>query len=351
MRFIDKPRSAWLTLNRDCNMRCKWCYAQDTGFHESQSMKLEDAYKAIDIIAELEIESVAILGGEPTIYEHLFEVLEYCKSKNIGSILITNGLRLSDKAYVQKLIDVGIGAIDFAVKGGTRKEYIDVTGSDVFQEIIVALEIVRKMKIEYQIAYIVSDENVGMLYETLNRLQWLKYSQDDSIVINFCDPYFRQGKIYAIEEPIRILNTFMEQAEISMKENIKFSLFCPAPLCFLKKEFIEKLIKNGSISSVCYVHDRSGIVFDTNMNLLACNILFNYPLGIFGKDYSDATTLLKYLGSDKVVGWYEELLKVPGDECVTCNDFSVCAGGCVLQWFKYDFRTLKNLCKESVTLL
>ena len=345
MRFMEKPNSAWLTLNRDCNMRCKWCYAQDTGFNASQSMKLEDACKAIDIIADLEIKSIAILGGEPTIYEHLFEVLEYCKSKKIGSVLLTNGLTLRNKAYVQKLKDAEIGGIYFAVKGGTREEYFNVTGNDVFSQVVDATETVREMKIGYQIAYVVSDKNVGMLYKTLKGLQTLKCSPDDSIEIGLCDPYFRQNKICAIDEPIRMLKTFMEQAEMIMKDNINFGFFCSAPLCFFSKKFIEKLAQNNSIASVCHVHDRSGIVFDTNLNLLACNVLFNYPFGQYGKDYVDAATLLEYLHSDKVVGWYQKLLEVPDNECVNCKEFSICAGGCVLQWFKYDFQTLKSLIK------
>ena len=350
MRFRDKPKGAWLTLNRDCNLRCKWCYAQDTGFHVSQSMRLEDAYKAIDIIADLEIESVSIIGGEPTIYEHLFEVLEYCESKKIGSVLVTNGLKLRDKAYVQKLKDAGIGGIYLAVKGGTKEEYISVTGRDVFSEIIDAIETVREMKIGYQISYVVSDKNIEMLHKTLKGLQVLKCSPDDSIEVNFCDPYFRQDKIYAIEEPIRMFKTFMEQAEIIMKDNIEFGFFCSAPLCFFKKEFIEKFTKNGNISTVCHVHDRSGIVFNTNLDLLVCNVLFNYPIGQYGKDYTDATTLLKYLHDDKIIGWYKELLKVPDNECVNCKEFSMCAGGCVLYWFKYDFQTLKNIKNDSMLL-
>jgi hypothetical protein len=78
------------------------------------------------------------------------------------------------------------------------------------------------MEIGYQIAYVVSDKNVGMLYETLKGLQVLKCSPDDCIELGFCDPYFRKDKIYAIEEPIRMLKTFMEQADLIMKDNIKF---------------------------------------------------------------------------------------------------------------------------------
>ena len=42
-------RSGWLTLNRVCNLRCKWCYAQKTGFKLSDDLEIDLAYKLIDI--------------------------------------------------------------------------------------------------------------------------------------------------------------------------------------------------------------------------------------------------------------------------------------------------------------
>ena len=34
-------KGCWITLNRACNLRCKWCYAQDTKFSLLDDMELE----------------------------------------------------------------------------------------------------------------------------------------------------------------------------------------------------------------------------------------------------------------------------------------------------------------------
>lgn len=53
--------STWLTVNRQCNLKCKWCYAQQ--MDESNNMDLSMAKKLIDISVELELKILNLLEG------------------------------------------------------------------------------------------------------------------------------------------------------------------------------------------------------------------------------------------------------------------------------------------------
>ena len=60
----------------------------------------------------------------------------------------------------------------------------------------------------------------------------------------------------------------------------------------------------------------------------------------YGKDYHDFKTLNVELYSPKIEEQFKKLLSSPSNRCINCNDFSVCAGGCLLQWLSYNFSDL-----------
>ncbi|MBU1557822.1 hypothetical protein KKC45_02575, partial [Patescibacteria group bacterium] len=33
------PKNGWITVNRTCNMRCKWCYAKETEYRGELSLE------------------------------------------------------------------------------------------------------------------------------------------------------------------------------------------------------------------------------------------------------------------------------------------------------------------------
>lgn len=348
MRIHEKPSTAWLTLNRSCNLRCKWCYAQDTDYCAKNDMKLEDAFKAIDIIKELgTIKTVVLIGGEPTIYKNVFKVIEYAKGKGLRTVLVTNGVALQNPDMVQKFIDAGLSSVNLSLKGSSDEQYLQETGVPAYSKAIEGIKNLSKAGINFAVSYVVSNENVNHLYETLKEFD--KFSNGTkTYLLSFCGPYFENNEIKDIgTKPVVLANEFAKQCELIIKDNINFNIHCTLPLCIFPKGFIEKLIQRNQISTMCHLQNRSGIIFDTNLNLLLCNALFDYPFATYGKDYTDTKSLLKFLNSEETLNKFQELLKVPSDTCVNCEKFPICAGGCVIQWFKYKF---DDLIKEKERL-
>ena len=48
-------KTGWLTLNRTCNLRCKWCYARDTEYKSSLTMSKDLAFELIDFFDSISI--------------------------------------------------------------------------------------------------------------------------------------------------------------------------------------------------------------------------------------------------------------------------------------------------------
>ena len=68
-----KVSSCWLTLNRACNLNCHWCYAKNA---TKQNMAASNAIKVIDFLPQIGVESIILIGGEPTVYQDLPLILQ-----------------------------------------------------------------------------------------------------------------------------------------------------------------------------------------------------------------------------------------------------------------------------------
>ena len=61
-------RGCWITVNRSCNLRCKWCYAKSSEYDLDNSMDFTLFKKLVDIATDLKVKNFLLIGGEPTIH-------------------------------------------------------------------------------------------------------------------------------------------------------------------------------------------------------------------------------------------------------------------------------------------
>ncbi len=133
-----------LHVAHDCNLRCKYCFADTGEFHGHRSiMPLEVGKKAIDFVIKnsgnrknIEID---YFGGEPLMnFEVVKEITEYAKKvgaengKNFRFTITTNGLLLNDevKEYVNKNMSNIVLSLDGKKETNDRMRYrVDGSGS------------------------------------------------------------------------------------------------------------------------------------------------------------------------------------------------------------------------------
>ena len=84
-------RVCWNITSR-CNDNCSFCFRD----RESKSISLESALKIIDNLCNSGIKHIAFSGGEPLLYNEIFEVLNYAHGKNLEITLISNGILLDN---------------------------------------------------------------------------------------------------------------------------------------------------------------------------------------------------------------------------------------------------------------
>jgi radical SAM protein with 4Fe4S-binding SPASM domain len=115
--FSARPSAPYrmdLAVTYRCNNDCPHCYnARERSFPELPT----DAWKRLlDRIWEVGIPHVVFTGGEPSLRADLPELVAYAQSKGQVTGMNTNARRLSDPAYVQKLVDAGLDHVQITLE-------------------------------------------------------------------------------------------------------------------------------------------------------------------------------------------------------------------------------------------
>lgn len=108
-----KPNWQLVLFCKGCNLCCDGCYnyktIMDDNIYVYSAIELIDKYKTKGI------DSVVFLGGEPTLYYDLPELMEHCHSNNLKTKVYTNGQhpevikKLCDNSFIDEC------SIDFKI--------------------------------------------------------------------------------------------------------------------------------------------------------------------------------------------------------------------------------------------
>ncbi len=89
------PLDVHLSITNRCNLACTGCYARKSD-QTPRDMPSKDAKAIIDRLADMDVLTVAIGGGEPLLHPGLFEIAAHCRVRNIAPNITTNGIILDE---------------------------------------------------------------------------------------------------------------------------------------------------------------------------------------------------------------------------------------------------------------
>ncbi len=329
------PIVAWLTVNRRCNFRCIWCYAQGADFKKEKEMSLDLAMRITKILQSAGVQHLFVTGGEPTLWKHLFEFNDFCRRIGLETTLVTNGMRFGNDAFWWQYLEHPNSYVGVSIKAGNPVQLRETT--KVRQFAAVTKGITRAMTHFHS--------GVGIVYNTYcsdNLIEMSEYALScgaKTVKLDFCTPVFMDNEPAAISliEPSRIASNILRdypRLEEITHGNLAFIM--SVPFCIWPKELIQELKAKNRIESVCHLLRREGIVIGTDGSLFMCNELFDFPIGKYPENFESAESLIEFLSSQEINGYYEELSRYPSDRCQECTWYLDCGGGCPLQWSVYE---------------
>lgn len=330
--------TVWITVNRACNFRCKWCYAECSEYKAEDDMSLELAKKILDISIEAGAKHVILIGGEPTIWKHVFEFSDYCRDKSISLGMVTNACLFGDDSYWDKFLVSPFTSVGISVKGITEYQFEDVVGSKaLYKKTIVGL---RRLLNYYP------NSSVSVVYSNI-------FNYDDILEIakvtrDMGAKMFQLGGCSATINGECVSDEFMVNIEEFVNVIMKLfpvlnelydgnvTLEPRLPLCVFPKNFLEKVIVRKQLQNMCHVQNRSGLVFDNDGFILPCNSMIDVKIGKVGKDFSNGKEMLELLNCKEIREGYKEMLRYPSAECDCCDYNDFCRGGCIVNWTVLD---------------
>lgn len=321
------PKVAWLTTNRTCNNKCKWCYTFNYNCNNKE-MNFKKIKQIIDELSNFGVKKIILIGGEPTINNKIIEIIKYIKEKNILVSIASNGRKFSDISFTKKCKDIGLDFVNISIKGVNEEEYISNTNSFGFNEMIKGYNNLIENGIETSLSYVITKNNEKE-YENLktmlndnniNYIFFMLYKPSVDL-----DDKYNGPTMYELANACKTVYEVFKDSDI----NIKFEM--SLPLCILDKNLLNELLNKNMIATCCHISKGKGIIFDTDFNILPCNHFVDHPLN---KNPILPSKIVSFWNSNECSKFRKIVKTYPSIKCKNCDKWNICGGGCTLRWLK-----------------
>ena len=341
-----KVNTIWLTTNRSCNNRCEWCYAKNGNY--SEQMSLTDACAIVDVAQEMQVKKIIIIGGEPTLYENLFELVEYISNKGIEVWMASNGRKMSDFDYAKKLVSCGVSRFDLSLKATSEEEYYELTNNHGFNELLEGYHNLTKLGVFPNMSYVIVDN-------CFDKIEKIIAIIEENNIRNFTFQFVKPVITMKSEDimPLDEMGRFVERVYKRVKSiDMNYKLEISFPLCEIEPNVLSEMIESKVINTCCHIQKGTGIVFDTNFKILPCNHFVDLPYKEQSMKGCTQANLEEYFESDEVLEFRKKSRCFPSEKCIQCSLWKMCGGGCFTRWFYLEpDKVIKGFSKENQEFL
>ena len=224
---------------------------------------------------------------------------------------------------------------------------MNATGYDGYIKQQKAIKNLSSLQMEFTCSMVVTLENVYSLCDSVktalkNGAKQFSFTfvidNDKNVDTNV--PYIEN------HNPFKLIESFISQMEQLNNITNEWWIEYSFPLCvYTEKQF--HLLK-GRMATPCQIHKKNAVTFDTQLNLLPCDMYFDRKLGRLGEDFVSVNDFLELRKNNPYKNTIEDISHLPSEKCVDCQYFDKCYGGCPVLWNNYSFDELSAY-KERFT--
>jgi molybdenum cofactor biosynthesis enzyme MoaA len=122
------PCNIYVPISDTCNSSCLICYEQNSQ-HKSKVICTIDTSYILQKLKGIKSKKICLYGYEPTMRRDLCKIIALVKKTGNTPVIATNGLRLSDRAYVNDLHKAGIHEVYLSFDGFIAEMYTRFRGA------------------------------------------------------------------------------------------------------------------------------------------------------------------------------------------------------------------------------
>ncbi len=173
---ILKPKRVIVEITDKCNFKCKHCFANKNDFE----LKVESWKKIFNNICKEKIQSITITGGEPLLYQGLFDLLKQVRIRKTLLCLDSNVSLITEQNI--KLIERYFKKIRVSHYGMNRSWHANTqTNGSNEEKFLKTLKLLCDSKLKVQVKIPLFNNNVKNLFRILDRLK--EFNVDEIVLI------------------------------------------------------------------------------------------------------------------------------------------------------------------------
>lgn len=294
---IEQPLcTAYLHVTNICNLNCIGCYSFDRTRNCSDKLSFDNIKYIIDQLAENDVRTITISGGEPLIRSDIVDIVKYMKDNaRIETVnLITNGTLYNEEVLLE--LREYVDALPVSIDGYSFEHPHFLRDKGTFPKVMKFVEQARDMNLPVSILPTLHRKNIDFISEYMKLSEQLKVPISFSLLT--CSGELKD--FIPTEENLHnlvsFLFDFMKSGKVPMQD---YSELEARKNCGAGSSIIS-VTAEGDIYPCHMMHDT-----DTCMG----NIL--------------KTPLKEILKNSKQVPTVDQI-----ETCSNCEVRNVCGGGC-----------------------
>ena len=244
-----------LYINYVCGLRCNHCFIGEQ-LNSNFEMPFVLAKSIVDNAKLKGIESITLLGGEPTLFNKIIDLIYYIIENQIELRIVTNGQKSFQK-LISKLSSESLRKLHvcFSVDGSNKVIHDNIRGKGTFLNLINSILLALSKNLSFSGITSISQDNYDDVSQIINICS--KYKMKYLNIHYVTDRGFaKRNKIVNIDNWLKLSDSLK-----SINNNI--------PLRF-EKTFISK-----SEVINCEVNRKKNIIIDPKGNIYGCTMFMN----------------------------------------------------------------------------
>jgi radical SAM protein with 4Fe4S-binding SPASM domain len=303
-----------LALTFRCQNDCVHCYAG--GPHETPELNTEQWKQVIDRVRDIGVFTVTFTGGEPTLREDLTELVLYAQNKGMVTGLITNGRKLKDKEYVEKLEKAGLDFVQITLESHKPLIHDSMTNAKgSWKETLAGIRNAVQSQLYVSTNTTLSKQNAPTFLDTVD---FIKSLDVDAFG---CNSLIYSGKANAVKDefalPLETLKELLPKIHDKAHQlGLKFLWYTPTQYCRFDPVQLGLGIKSCTAAMI-------NMCVGPNGDVYPCQSYFESLGNILTESWEKIwnSPLAQKLRNREYVE----------PKCKDCPQLQVCGGGCPLE--------------------
>ncbi|MEW6686477.1 MAG: radical SAM protein [Candidatus Edwardsbacteria bacterium] len=320
---VSAPYRMDLALTYACDNTCGHCYLSRT--REMKELSTEEWKRVMEKLWEIGIPHICFTGGEATLRTDLIDLITYAEEIGLVTGLLTNGRKMSNKELVQRMVEAGIDHFQITLEAhdeATHNKMVGMKGA--WKETVEGIKNAVETPVYTITNTTITKLNSEELEKTIDFIHSLGIGTFAANGLIYSGKAPSSGIGFREQELAPILGQISEAAR---RNNMRFIWYTPTQYCNLNPVNLHLGPKTCTAAKYNMCLEPDGTV-------IPCQSYYE-PLGNILTDSWEKIW-------NSAVGKALRERKLVMEKCKTCEELSLCGGGCPI----YN-RQEEILCVES----